>query len=304
MKMLNQRFLCHSLGLVLISGLFFGCQTSREVAMVAPYSVAYIQEQAGPSPTQEKLIQKHCPFGEPKLNRSFNVGLTDLVARDGYVLLHSSLYKIPLWVCEYVEKSQLTGHATRDDKFAPDPLIQAGRRAELVDYVRTGYDRGHQAPAADQTTNPKLKAESFFLSNMAPQKPKLNRNIWKSLEEKARDWAKTRGSVYIITGPMFYDPKEEVVGKATGVVIHKVIGPHSVAVPTHFYKIVIGKNSAGKQEAIGFVMENTSYNPPYDFGQYIKPIEWIEKITGIDFMPGLDRDEKRQLEHTASPLWN
>jgi endonuclease G len=283
--------------------LISGCAT-HTVSMVAPFSAAKVKIEAGLTPQENEDVVKNCPFGEPKLEETVNVGPTDLIARDGYVLMHSAVEKIPLWVCEYVVKDQLTGSLTRDDKFQPDPLLKKGRRAELIDYKSSGYDRGHQAPAGDQTKDATRKLETFYLSNMAPQVSALNQQIWRELETHVRDWIIERGSGYVITGPMFYDPKEENADTATGVVKHKVIGPDEVAVPTHFYKIVVAKDSSGQWQSIAFVMENRKYTKPFDFSKYIEPIEWIQERTGINFMPELDTVEQKRLERNASPLWN
>lgn len=56
---------------------------------------------------------------------------------------------------------------------------------------------------------------------------KMNQGIWRILEDKVRDWAKSRGEIYIYTGPV-YDGKEEL----------KVIGKNKVAVPSSLFKIV------------------------------------------------------------------
>src|ERR1039457_6622523 len=103
--------------------------------------------------------------------------------RQGYVLEHSSVDKIPLWVCESVAADQLGGHLARSNRFKADPDLK-GPRAYPKDYVGSGYDRGHQAPAGNQTVDPDLKDQSFYMSNMAPQRPSLNRGIWKRLEDK------------------------------------------------------------------------------------------------------------------------
>jgi endonuclease G len=291
-------------GLLTLLSLAAGCAHDQFVSRTAYFSVAQVQLQAGLIPKDQQRVDKNCLFGQPLLNSSWRFGPTDLVPRDGYVLMHSATDKIPLWVSEFVVKGQLAGKLDRDDKFAPDETLKPGRRAELIDYKGSGYDRGHQAPAGDQTTDKKLKAETFYLSNMAPQVPALNQQIWRGLETHVRDWIIERGSGYIITGPMFYDPKEEDPKTANGTIKHKVIGPDGVAVPTHFYKIVVAKDASGRWQSIAFVMENRKYQKPYDFTSFIKPVEWIEQRTGINFMPELDALEQKRLEHSSSPMWN
>jgi len=190
-------------------------------------------------------------------------------------LQHSALDKIPLWVAETVEKAQLEGSLDRSDKFRPDPLLKAGQRSELADYKSSGYDRGHQAPAGNQTVDAERKDDTFYLSNMAPQMPALNQKIWNNLEARTRACTIEAGRTNQITGPIFWDPKEENPATANGLIEFKQIGPGRVAVPTHFFKILLVPDGANTR-AIAFVMENRDYpKGPYDFSKYIQSIDWI-----------------------------
>jgi endonuclease G, mitochondrial len=293
-------FHCATLAAVL---LLTGCAHPVVVSRPAVYTAAQQQPQAGLSPEDRERVDRHCPFGIPKLDSRVNFGPTELVAHDGYVLRHSSTDKIPLWVCEFVEADQLTGKASRYNNFQPDPLLKPGQRAELTDYKGSGFDRGHQAPAGDQTKDARLKAETFYLSNMAPQVPAMNQQIWRELEDHVRHWMIGRGSGFIITGGMFYDPDEEDPHTAHGVIRHRVIG-NGVSVPTHFYKIAVAKDSSGEWQTIGFVMENKAYKRPFQFADSIKPVDWIEQRTGIDFMPNLSAQEEKRLERLPAHIWN
>jgi len=155
-----------------------GCAPALQRAAIRPaVHTALAAPQANFTQDQLARIEQNCPFGRPRLDPSFGFGPTRFVIRRGYVLEHSSLDKIPLWVCEGVSKDQLEGSEARTNPFQADPELPAGERAELRDYKNSGYDRGHQAPAGDQTTNLELKRETFYLSNMAPQIPKLNQQI-------------------------------------------------------------------------------------------------------------------------------
>lgn len=272
---------------------------SRKVARVTVFG-----QLAPPvaSLTDTQRLERHCFKGCPIVDPDFGLGPTVIVTHDGYVLEHSSTDKVPLWVAEFVEKAQLTGNAKRRDKFAPDPQLKPGKRSELADYKRSGFDRGHQAPAGDQTTDQKLKDETFFLSNMAPQTGALNQQIWAALEDLTREWAKDAGSAYIITGGFFYDPAEEDPNTADGLIDYSTIGKGAVAVPTHFYKIVV-KGKGDQARAIGFVAENRGYKKPFDFAALIKPIDWIEERAGLNFMPDLTDAEEAALEKNASPMF-
>ncbi|MBI3568910.1 MAG: DNA/RNA non-specific endonuclease [Gemmatimonadetes bacterium] len=232
-------------------------------------------------------------------------GPTKVITRAGYELEHSATDKIPLWVCEHMTKYDVTGSLKRPkpEPFAPDPELPPGSRAEKKDYVGSSYDRGHQAPSADQTRSQVRQNETYYLSNMAPQAPQLNQRIWKNLEEHVRDWAAAKGELFVITGPMFYDPKEDDPSTADGSTPYYLIGPDEVAVPTHFYKILASppRGSEGWQ-FLAFVMENRGYSSPFHLEKQLVPVSWIEERTGLRFFPGLP-GELAGLKTAKAALW-
>jgi len=291
----------------LTSGIFLfalftvGCAVKQNSHNRAAIGSAYKTHEGGFTPHQKQLASQLCFKGMPQKTSEL-LGPTEYVFRDGYVLEHSSVDKIPLWVCEDVKSSQLEGGAERSNKFKTDPDLK-GPHSTPTDYSRTGYDRGHQAPAGNQSHDQNLQDQTFFMSNMAPQLPKLNRNAWKSLEEQTRTWAKKYGEAYEFTGPIFYDPKEDDSSTATGTLSIDRIGTNSVSVPTHFYKIVIVQDGVA-WKSIAFVMPNVStYKSPYHLEKYIQSVRWIEQHTALNFMPELSAAESQKLEAAASEMW-
>ena len=71
----------------------------------------------------------------------------------------------------------------RVDSFKPDPAVANSPTPD--DYTNTGFDRGHMTPAAD-SSNPTQMSDTFYMTNMTPQYPNVNRIAWKTLEEKVR----------------------------------------------------------------------------------------------------------------------
>ena len=99
----------------------------------------------------------------------------------------------------------------------------------------------------------------------------------------------------------FYDEKEETAA-ADGIVNVEHIGPDSVAVPTHFFKIFVVKDDSGKYHAIGFVMTNEEHPKPHHFAEFVKSIDWIQVHTGIEFFPTLDPTDVQRLESQPTPI--
>ncbi len=211
-----------------------------------------------------------------------------IIVHTGYTLSYNADYKTPQWVGWHLTDKKTKGKHGRTDKFVPDPEI-IGAKAYTSDYSRTGYDRGHMAPAADMKWNKKAMEESFYLSNICPQNPNLNRGDWNDLEELTRKWANTYKDVYITCGPI-YDSK-----------FPKRIGNNKVAIPDAFYKVIF-INDSKNPKTIGFIFNNKSGSRPII--EYVVTVDSIEKRTGIDFFPALPDNIENKLEaeiHTTLP---
>ena len=205
-----------------------------------------------------------------------------IVKHTGYTLSYNSKFKQPNWVAYLLTKDETVKRFQRGEFFAPDPLIPG--TDFKIDYLKSGYDRGHLAPAADMGYSMETMVQSFYYSNMSPQDPRFNRGVWKKLEMQVRNWAITYDSLYIVTGPIFSD-------------LMKVIGPHRVAVPKAFYKVLLQKRN-GEWFGIGFVLPNVSLKR--NIMQFAISIDKVEELTGIDFFWGLGDEFELKIEKTTS----
>src|SRR5690606_14564827 len=142
----------------------------------------------------------------------------------------------------------------------------------LTDYRGSGYDRGHLVPSADMPT-PSSDSQSFLLSNIVPQDPNLNRNLWAAIEAAVRAHANHR-PVYTITGVLF-----------KGAQIER--GKGRVLVPTHLYKLVY---EPGRNAAAAYLVQNA----PRKRHQEITLAE-LEELAGIRFLPGATNVGKLKL---------
>jgi len=204
-------------------------------------------------------------------------GKGQFIVHNYYSLMYNESHEQADWLVYKIDRSRFESVSQRTDRFMVDDSIITGS-ATNQDYARSGYDRGHLAPAADMSFSDLAMKESFYYSNISPQLPGFNRGIWKSLEENVRSSALTSDSVYIFTGPVYKGGEPN-------------IGPDSVTVPAGFFKITlsfVGKNIVAR-----------SWLVPHESGlrdlsAYSVTVDSIEVVTGIDFFPGLpDRLEKR-----------
>ena len=182
---------------------------------------------------------------------------------------------------EYMEQEKGFTASKYDPKAWVDLIKESGAKAYTGDYTKSGYDRGHMAPAADMKWNKQAMEESFYMSNICPQNPNLNRGDWNDLEEKSRQWAKKYGAVYIACGPI-YDTKRP-----------KRIGNNKVAVPHAFYKVIL-INDKKNPQAIGFIFPNSAGHKPLK--KYMVTVDSVEKRTDIDFFPALPDEIENRIE--------
>lgn len=204
-----------------------------------------------------------------------------VIVHAGYTVSYNPDWHIPNWVAYELTKSETYGNIDRADHFDPDPDVN-GVCPNFRDYSRSGYDRGHMAPAGDMKWDETAMKESFYLSNICPQDHNLNKGDWNTLEENARHWARKYGNIYIVCGPIVSQQP-------------KTIGYNHVAVPDGFYKVFLCKIN-GKWESIGFYFDNKPGSG--NLRDYCKSVDEIERMTGIDFFSTLDDSIENKVEAT------
>ena len=189
-------------------------------------------------------------------------------------VMHSGLTRTPLWSAEFLQAGQVAAAETltRENSFHAEARLPSGQRAELADYARSGFDRGHMAPNGDMPDRASQR-DSFTLANMVPQDGDNNRHVWAGIEGAVRKMALREGALYVITGPAFLGAQLRKVG--------------NVIVPSHLYKVVYSpRQCAG---AAWFVANEAGAVPQ------VLSIPELERMVGIDLLPSLTAQQKERL---------
>jgi endonuclease G len=234
--------------------------------------------------------------GNDNLRWGYPGGRGTVLVKQHFVILYDGRYKVPTWVTYHLTRDELQGTESRTNNFRPDTALPPDQRSELVDYRRSGYDRGHMAPAADFKRDQAAMSETFLLSNMAPQRPHLNRQIWAHLEDQVRALIQAQGSMWIFTGALYLDSLQSPT------VPTSYIGPDSVAVPTHFYKVILCEHPDGSHEMFAFVLPN-ALAPQGEPRDYIVSVDRVQHLSGLDFFAALPDSEEHRLEAVVNTNW-
>ena len=235
----------------------------------------------GNQPIESESYQER--FYLPKTNG-------ELIHHKFFSLSYLENHEQPEWVAYRLTIEMLNAPKTpRTDYFNPDPFVSSGSSVH-GDYIGSGFTRGHLVPAADMSFNKVAMEESFFMSNISPQKRAFNGGIWRELEELTRDWARKNKSVIIVSGPILRGSKFSKIGK------------NGVSVPKMFFKIILDIDEP-EAKGIGFLIPNEVSDER--LSKFAVTIDRIEEATGNNFFDQLLDDElEERLESSIDlNLW-
>ncbi|MBV9748990.1 MAG: DNA/RNA non-specific endonuclease [Acetobacteraceae bacterium] len=200
---------------------------------------------------------------------------------DTFAVLDSGVTRGPLWSAEHPTASSLKAarEQPRVNLFHPEDMIPAEDRAELEDYARSGFDRGHMTPSGDMPT-PEAQEQSFSLANVVPQAPELNRGVWERIESAVRRLARREDGIYVVTGPVFEGSDLQALHDR-------------VLVPTSTYKAIYdpAQGAAG-----AYVCTNT--NEPEC---RVVSVAQLASLTGIDPFPAVPAGIKETAMRLPQP---
>lgn len=197
----------------------------------------------------------------------------------GFNVSFNPVQHVPNYVVWELTGDETHGQEPRYNRFMPDDDVLGC--ATLDDYRRSGFDRGHMAPAADMKWSHEAMVDSHYLTNICPQDHALNGGRWNTLENKCRQWAQRDSAIIVIAGPILSDR------------ITRRIGSSGVAVPERFFKVIYAPY-ADPPRAIAFIMPNSRIDDTLE--SLAVSVDRIEEITGFDFFSCLPDDIENRIE--------
>ncbi len=203
-----------------------------------------------------------------------------IIKHQSYALSYNEKHEQAEWVAYTLTPEDLKGSKKKRPYFITDPLVKT-KSADWRNYKKSGYDRGHLCPAGDRKSDKTRFDETFYTSNISPQKHSFNSGIWEKLEQRVRHWAKKNKHIYVITGGILTDTNLETIGY------------EKVSVPKYFYKIILDYTEP-EIKTIAFLMPHKKSKKPLK--NFVVSIDDIEKHTGIDFFPELPDSLENKLE--------
>ncbi len=245
---------------LLVFALFSSCSSTQTTSVSTEY--------ASPQPLEHPVLKA----GERPIKRQ------------GYTLSWNTEARLPNWVAHTITPERLRSRvAKRASRFSKDVEVQ--NCPSEVDYTHSSYQRGHMAPAADLAWSIQAMADSFLMSNVAPQKAHLNEHIWRRLETQIRKQAADAETTYIVTGPVPEGICEKKLRKG-------------ICVPSRFFKAVLFQTGESYR-AVAFVIPQDYTEPA--LAAYLQTVDALEAETGFDFFAGLPDPVENSVEAVVDP---
>lgn len=238
-------------------------------------------------------------YHQSNLKRETRYGLPEadqILYNRHYVLGYSYYFRQAKWALEIVDPDKTD--VDRLDNFRADYRIPEKFRADLDVYEKSGYDRGHLVSSANQKETEIQNSETFLLSNMSPQKPKFNREIWKELEEAVRalDSQKKVFETYVISGPLFFfDTKVIMMGDSNEKINVSLPIPHA------FFKSILVENNTGTINMWSFIIPNEFTNKKLE--EFLVKTSKVEKIAGLFLWETLVGTKMMREKNKLRKMW-
>jgi endonuclease G, mitochondrial len=255
------------------------------------------QEQQPPLPVAETpIVADKIVFGglpRPAPGAGSEVEFT-LLKNQAYYVGYSESRRDPLWAAYRVFRTETPFNFPRPSGFDTDPRTLA--KVKSSDYTGSGYDRGHMAPnsAIMRGFGKDAQLETFYLSNICPQSPELNQNVWERLEIAEKKYADEMEEVWVIAGPIFADLNGGETPRLRS----------GVAVPSAFYKIVVDEEGSrgGKPRIFSVIMPQNVKGTELP-QEFVASVDQIEQQTRFDFFPAMDEAMQTQMESVVFKMW-
>ncbi|CAG2170084.1 unnamed protein product [Oppiella nova] len=302
-----------------LAGITSGRSPAPPTMSTTPYATVFaakpIDPKSGDNPKTPAIIDttdnKSSISGAtdwPSKSTGTSGGRLDIIARhgfpaldtirvfDNFILAYDRRHRTAHWVLEHMSREHLDADHPYDRsgiEFFEDHVVHDYWRSTNQDYHRSGYDRGHLAAAGNHRRDRALIAQTFILSNIAPQVGKgFNRDVWNRLEKYVRWRARRSDNLWVCTGPLYLPAREPRDGKLY--VKYEVIGRNHVSVPTHFFKVVVWE-TAGAYDMEAYVLPNQAVDDRTALESFRVPIDTVERAAGLLFFQRIPRHEFRSI---------
>lgn len=203
---------------------------------------------------------------------------------------YSIEYHTPLrharWVCFSFDNVTAAINTERNDAWGWDPLVPPSYEVTREHFK--GFDRGHLVASFDRVFSAEANKQTFFYTNMSPQRAKFNQVAWQQLERTVQDWAHTEGfadNIYIAKGGTIRPGEYE-----------DELSGGKIAVPKHYWMAILVQKDGEWRSMAFWIGHDKDKRQQGGLASLTCSIDELEKRTGLDFFFNLPDDIENVVE--------
>jgi endonuclease G len=154
------------------------------------------------------------------------------------------------------------GSIPRPKRFYKDSKLSKECQQWSTDAYGKGYDRGHLVTSNHMDGSESSIRESHYMVNIVPQVSTFNQGIWQDTEE-ITDCYRDINPIEIFGGVIYTDTSNDYF-----------VESHGIRTPDFFWKVLVTKDSNGKDKIISWFFPNKENLG--DLDDYITSVDEIE----------------------------
>ena len=210
-----------------------------------------------------------------------------ILVNQGYVVGFCPERNQPLWSAYRVAGADRDVDFDRPHLYYADERLDPEHRLSSKTFGKhkdIQYHVGHLVPneVINRQFGRLAQLETFFMSNMSPQRGSLNTGIWLKLEDKIRNIEDTndKDHMWAIAGPIFGDDPE-IITRDGGI---------EVPIPEAYYYVTVDPfrypwDRESNVDVVCFMMDqDTPSSKPLE--DCVTPLDEIEAKAKLKFFPG------------------
>lgn len=249
------------------------------------------------------------PWGYPQPISGETLKIKQFVCHQDYAILYNASSGVSDWVVEKITPEKINS----DLKFLPpdfrkDPALFDNVAISPKEYNVSntkGWVKGMLTGQTDYRYTKKSQSQSFYMTNVAPMNPYFEENVYITLSKNIRNWVRSYGDLYVVSGPIYYQgkPLDFIGNKSISALVVQGTkaklgesGKARIAVPTHYFKVVF---SPKLKQMMVYVIPNQAFHPAY-LPQYKTTLKNVELLTGYSFFDQMPKEFKSSLENQVA----
>ena len=237
--------------------------------------------------TQVLFSQQDSPHTKIQLPIDSDTTNDFIIERPQYVISYNLSLNVANWASWELDSSSYGSIQRFEDGFLTETkLPKKAKRVSSSSYNYSGFDRGHLVRSEERTASVKDNRATFYMSNIVPQTPDLNRGVWYDFEKWCEKMCKDSSKVlYVIAGGIYKSGKK----------VNNLI-----SIPDSCYKIVVvvspGEEVTKDTRVEAVIIPNVQGIKFDKWKKYKCTVNDIEISTGFSFLNKLPKTIQVELK--------